>query len=124
MSMKRIVMVEDDQLLAAMYKTKFELAGYKVDVYHTAESALPELVADLPDLIILDVLLPGNNGLWLLKELHIHKAQAPVIMLTNLAEADFAMPQQLRESLGVAAYCVKTQVTPAQVLTAVQEVLV
>jgi len=122
--MKRIVIVEDDQLLAAMYKTKFELAGYKVDIHHTAELALPELTKDAPDLVILDVLLPGKNGLWLLKEMHASKATVPVVMLTNLLEADFTMPQKLRNSLGVVGYHVKTQVTPADVLKTVQEALV
>lgn len=121
--MKRIVLVEDDQLLADMYKTKFELAGYKVDVHHTAELALPELTEDAPDLVILDVLLPGKNGLWLLKEMHASKVGAPVVMLTNLAEADFTMPHKLRETLGVVGYHVKTQVTPAEVLVTVQEAL-
>lgn len=121
--MKRIVIVEDDQLLAAMYQTKFELAGFTVDVYHTAEEGLANLQDDEADLVILDVLLPGNNGLWLLKELHAHKISVPVIMLTNLAEADFAMPKKLRQSLGVVGYHVKTQTTPAEVLAAVQEVL-
>lgn len=121
--MKRIVIIEDDQLLANMYRTKFELAGYKVEVHHTAELALPELTKDAPDLVILDVLLPGKNGLWLLKELHSNKATVPVVMLTNLAEADFSMPDKLREALGVVGYHVKTQVTPAQVLATVQEAL-
>lgn len=121
--MKRIVIVEDDQLLAAMYKTKFELSGFKVEVHHTAELALPELTNDSPDLVILDVLLPGKNGLWLLKELHAGKATVPVVILTNLAEADFTMPNKLRETLGVVGYHVKTQVTPAEVLTTVQEAL-
>lgn len=122
--MKRIVIVEDDQLLAAMYKTKFELAGYKVDIHHTAELALPELTKDAPDLVILDVLLPGKNGLWLLKEMHACKTTVPVVMLTNLLEADFTMPKKLRDSLGVVGYHVKTQVTPADVLKTVQEALV
>lgn len=121
--MKRIVIVEDDTLLAAMYQTKFELAGFKVEVHHTAEEALKELQSDVPDLVILDVLLPGNNGLWLLKELHAHKITVPVIMLTNLAEADFSMPAKLRQTLGVVGYHVKTQTTPAEVLATVQEVL-
>jgi DNA-binding response OmpR family regulator len=121
--MKRIVIVEDDQLLAEMYKTKFELAGYKVEVHHTAELALPELTKDRPDLVILDVLLPGKNGLWLLKEMHAGQATVPVVILTNLLEADFTMPTKLRDSLGVVGYHVKTQVTPAEVLTTVQEAL-
>lgn len=121
--MKRIVIVEDDQLLADMYKIKLELAGHVVDVHHTAEAAIGELSNDAPDLVLLDVLLPGKNGLWLLKEMHAQKIRVPVIMLTNLAEADFAMPAKLRESLGVLGYHVKTQVTPSEVLATVQEVL-
>lgn len=122
--MKHIVIIEDDQLLADMYKMKFELAGYRVEIHRSAELALPELTKESPDLIILDVLLPGKNGLWLLKELHAGKATVPVVILTNLAEADFSMPDKLRESLGVVGYHVKTQVTPADVLTTVQEALV
>lgn len=121
--MKRIVIVEDDKLLAAMYQTKFELAGYKVDVHYTAEDALEDLQHEAPDLVVLDVLLPGNNGLWLLKELHANKIKVQVVMLTNLAEADFAMPQKLRQTLGVVGYHVKTQTTPAEVLATVQEAL-
>lgn len=121
--MKRIVLVEDDQLLAEMYKMKFELAGYRVEVHHTAESALPDLTKDTPDLVVLDVLLPGKNGLWLLKELHAGKTAVPVVILTNLVEADFTMPNKLRETLGVVGYHVKTQVTPAEVLITVQEAL-
>lgn len=121
--MKHIVIIEDDQLLANMYKTKFEIAGYKVEIHHTAELALPELTKQEPDLVILDVLLPGKNGLWLLKELHAGKKTMPIVILTNLAEADFAMPTKLRESLGVVGYHVKTQVTPAEVLKTVQEAL-
>lgn len=121
--MKRIVIVEDDQLLAAMYKTKFEMAGYNVDIHHTAELALPELTKEQPDLVVLDVLLPGKNGLWLLKEMHAGKATVPVVMLTNLLEADFTMPKKLRDTLGVVGYHVKTQVTPAEVLKTVQEAL-
>lgn len=121
--MKRIIIVEDDTLLADMYKVKFELAGYGVEAYHTAESALSEIVSEAPDLVILDVLLPGNNGLWLLKELHARKVKVRVIMLTNLAEVDFAMPAKLRETLGVVGYHVKTQVTPADVLVSVKEAL-
>ena len=117
------MMVEDDQLLAGMYKIKFELAGYRVDVYHVAEQALPHITEDMPDLIILDVLLPGKNGLWLLKELHTARLNVPVIMLTNLLESDFAMPSKLRATLNVVGYHVKTQVTPADVLATAQEVL-
>lgn len=122
--MKSIMIVEDDQLLATMYKTKLELAGYRVIVCHSAEVALKQITEELTDLILLDVLLPANNGLWLLKELHLGGLKVPVIMLTNLAEADFAMPPKLRQTLGVVGYHVKTQTTPAEVLAAIQEVLV
>jgi DNA-binding response OmpR family regulator len=122
--MKQIVIVEDDRLLATMYQEKFERSGYIVDVYETAELALEQITSDPPDLIVLDVLLPGKNGLWLLKELHTRRLGVPVIMLTNLAEADFAMPQKLRDILGIVAYHVKTRTTPAEVLVSVQEALV
>ena len=118
--MKRIVIVEDDKLLADMYRHKLEKAGLMVVVFGSAEEALPELEADGADLLLLDVLLPGKNGLWLLKELRTTKVSLPVVILSNLAEADFAMPERLRAALGIVGYYVKTQVTPAEVLSAVQ----
>lgn len=118
--MKRIVIVEDDKLLADMYCHKLERAGLLVAVFGSAEEALPELVGDGADLLLLDVLLPGKNGLWLLKELRTAKVSLPVVILSNLAEADFAMPERLRAALGIVGYYVKTQVTPAEVLAAVQ----
>lgn len=117
-------MVEDDKLLAAMYKTKFERAGYRVNIYNTAESALPELTDHKPDLVVLDILLSGKNGLWLLKEMHIGRLDVPVVMLTNMQETDFAMPAKLRHTLNVVGYHVKTQATPDDVLKTIEEVLV
>lgn len=118
------MIVEDDALLAELYRTKFATAGYLVEVYSNAESALLAIKQTPPDIITLDILLPGHNGLWLLKELQVQQIRVPVIMLTNLAEADFAMPPKLRQALGVVGYFVKTQSTPAEVLQGVQGALV
>lgn len=119
--MKRILIIEDDQFLADMYRLKLQRAGYAVGQHGTAVEALDALDKDLVDAVLLDILLPDKNGLWFLKELRTRDIKLPIVILSNLAETDFAMPARLRTALNIEAYLVKTQVTPAEVVAAIQQ---
>ncbi len=59
----RILVVEDEKDIAELIQYNLEREGYTVKVLHTAEEALNVLKTDLPDLILLDVMLPGMDGL-------------------------------------------------------------
>lgn len=77
----RLLLVDDDEELAAMLREFLELQGFRVDVLHTAEDALARLATEPPDLLVLDVMLPGMSGFEALKELRRHH-DLPVVMLT------------------------------------------
>lgn len=80
-SASRILLVDDDAGLAAMLREFLELQGLQVEVLHDAEAALRRLEEDPPDLLLLDVMLPGMSGFEAL-ELLRRRHDLPVIMLT------------------------------------------
>lgn len=119
---QKILLIEDDETLAQMYQLKFQAAGYKVDVAHSGQAGLEHLKAKPVDLVLLDILLPKYNGFQVLKEIRKTKklAQIPVIILTNLVEADVNMSRELAVSLGVIGYLVKSKVTPDEVVARIK----
>ena len=76
---QKILLVEDEKILAEMYKDKFIKAGYNVEVAFDAEEAIKFARKQKPDLIILDILLPRDNGIAFLEFYNrigkIHKIQ-------------------------------------------------
>ena len=77
--MSRILIVDDDRELCALLAEYLRREGLQVDVVHDGESALAQLrdPATRPDLMILDVMMPGQNGLDTLRELRLqHRPRA------------------------------------------------
>ena len=108
MRMSKILIVEDEMVLSKVLAEKFKKKKYKVQVVANGNDVLPEAKNFVPDMILLDLLLPGKHGLDVLKEL---KADAelhdiPVIILSNLDNDD-----DIKKgiSLGAIDYFVKTQ---------------
>ena len=77
----RLLIVDDDRDLAGMLLEILELEGYAVDIATDGEAALQQVHAAPPDLLILDVMLPGIDGFEVLKRLR-KNFDLPVIMLT------------------------------------------
>ncbi len=75
-----IFLVEDEDPLAELLKMNLELEGFEVSRFKEAESALVELESITPDMIVLDVNLPGMNGFKFMKK--IQDRNCPVIFLT------------------------------------------
>lgn len=84
----RITLVEDNASLAKGIAYRLEDAGHAVDVLDDGDLAQGFLKSDASDLIILDINLPGIDGLSLLKELRARGDQRPVILLTARAETE------------------------------------
>jgi two-component system response regulator CpxR len=80
-STPRLLLVDDDTGLATMLREFLELQGFRVDVLHDAEAALLRITADPPDLVVLDVMLPGMSGFEALRAIRAHH-DLPVVMLT------------------------------------------
>ncbi len=78
----RILLVEDDEKLAGFLKKGFEEEQYAVDVYHDGDSGLYWAKEYSYDLIILDVMLPGKDGMMVCREIRKAGIVTPIMMLT------------------------------------------
>ncbi|WP_313285965.1 response regulator transcription factor [Stutzerimonas kunmingensis] len=76
-----VLVIEDDQVLSAQLGDLLRLQGYAVRSSLLGESGLAMALANAPDLVLLDVMLPDINGLSVLRRLR-EQQQTPVIMLT------------------------------------------
>ena len=75
--MSRILVVEDNEDLAFGLRTVLEFEGYEVEVATEGESALTSLERGLPDLMILDIMLPGRSGFDILREMRSSGKRRP-----------------------------------------------
>jgi DNA-binding response OmpR family regulator len=79
----RVLVVEDEARIAQFLKKGLSEKGYAVDTVGDADSALERIVAVSPDLVILDLMLPGSrDGLELCRELRARGSRAKILMLT------------------------------------------
>lgn len=78
---QRILLVDDDESLATMLGEILQLHGFEVAVAANGEAALERITANPPDLVVLDVMLPGISGFEVLARLR-QSSEVPVIMLT------------------------------------------
>lgn len=86
--MSRVLVVEDESAIAELISINLRHAGYEVTIATTAEQAQNEVDRVLPDLVVLDWMLPGQSGLALAKRWRSHSRtrELPIIMLTARAE--------------------------------------
>lgn len=118
--MKTILIIEDEQTLLEVMRTKLERRGYRVIAALDGEDGMRLIQKEHPDLILLDILLPKKNGMTLLKELHASGDKTPVIIISNSGQP-IEVDQAL--ALGVRDYLVKANFTPEEVLEKVNGVL-
>jgi DNA-binding response OmpR family regulator len=123
--MANIMLVEDDPMLVEMYQAKFEMEGHDVVVATNGQESLRLLEDYTPDILLLDILMPKLNGFHVLKEIKKkpNLRQIPVILLTNLGEAEVDMNQELARALGVNDYLIKSHHTPDEVVAKVMKAL-
>lgn len=83
-----ILIVEDDNGIQALLRFSLQQAGYKTHCADSAEEALTEMAGSLPDLVILDWMLPGASGLQLARQLRaeVRTQNLPIIMVTARGE--------------------------------------
>ncbi|HEX5027201.1 MAG TPA: response regulator transcription factor [Gaiellaceae bacterium] len=85
----RILVVDDERAVRESLRRALELEGYDVDLAEDGESALERLSGPAdPDAMILDVLMPGIDGLEVCRRLRAGQNEVPVLMLTARAEID------------------------------------
>jgi DNA-binding response OmpR family regulator len=82
----KILVIDDDQILCLGFGVRLKANNYDPCFAHDAESALSTALAETPNLIILDLGLPGHDGYWVMQSLKEFPrlADVPVIVLTAL----------------------------------------
>ena len=121
-NMKKILIVEDEQSLLKLLEITFKSAGYEVIKAINGEEARASIASSKPNLILLDILLPGESGLVILEKLKQNKQtrDIPVVVLTNFSE-----PERVDQAkrLGAVDYLVKSSNDPTTVLEKAQKYL-
>ena len=116
---RKIFLVEDDTVLAWVYRSRFVLEGFDVCEANNGEDALSLAVSEHPDLILLDVMMPKISGFDVLDILRNtpETTNIRVIMLTALSQPK---DKERAEQLGVDDYLVKSQVVIGDVVERVR----
>jgi DNA-binding response OmpR family regulator len=83
----RVLVVDDDETVRDVVRRYLELAGFTVDMAGDGAEGLAKFAAHEPDLVVLDVMMPGINGLEVCKRLR-QVSQVPIVMLTALGEEE------------------------------------
>jgi DNA-binding response OmpR family regulator len=78
----RVLLVEDDRSIAGFVEPELERLGYRVRCAYDGPSGLEEAARFEPELVVLDIMLPGLDGVALLKRLRQGGSRVPVVMLT------------------------------------------
>ncbi len=118
----KVLIVDDDAFLSGIYATKLELEGFAVLTARDGDEGLKLALKEVPDLILLDVLMPKMDGFEVLKRLKAEAATKPipVIMLTNLGQKE-DIEKGLEE--GAIDYLIKAHFVPAEAVAKIKKVL-
>lgn len=115
----KILVVEDELAISTLLQYNLKQAGYEVIQAFDGQEGLNRAVAELPDLILLDLMLPKKDGMEVCKELRIQKIGTPIIMLTA---KDDEFDKVLGLELGADDYMTKP-FSPREVVARVKAVL-
>lgn len=119
---KKILLVEDEDFIRDLYLRQLTKEGFLVKAAVDGQSALDFLKSETFDLLLLDIMLPGMNGLQVLRQFKTQNPTSPMItiLLTNLGQE--AVIKEGFE-LGAQAYLIKASYTPDQVVQEVKNAL-
>jgi DNA-binding response OmpR family regulator len=119
---KKIVIVEDNESLAEIYKTRLELLGYTCFIGYNGITGLYFIQKEMPDLVLLDLMIPDISGDQVLETMRKSDwgKQIKVLIISNLNESE-ASPN-LRQ-LGIEGYVVKANMANDQIDQLVNNIL-
>jgi DNA-binding response OmpR family regulator len=117
----KVLLIEDDVRVRELYELVLKMDEYQVITAETGEEGLEKARSEQPDLIFLDIRLPGMNGLEVLEVLRQDEQTSaiPVVILSNL---DDEKTVSKGVSLGALEYVVKSRITPQDLSKRVKDI--
>lgn len=119
---KYVIIAEDDKNYSRIFAAKFAQAGYDVVVVGDGQKALDEIAKRIPDMILLDIIMPVKNGFETLKEIRADKKfdKVKVIVVSSLGqEADM----ERAKALGATDYFIKADSSLAELMEKIKKYL-
>ena len=118
----KILLIEDEEMLANMYEIKFKNEGFELEKALDGAEGLEKAKANKPDFILLDIIMPKMDGFSVLKSLKEDETtkDVPVMLLTNLGQDEDI---KKGNELGAVGYLVKANITPSEVVEEVKKKL-
>tara|TARA_Y100000310_G_scaffold301221_1_gene337492 strand:+ start:1630 stop:1995 length:366 start_codon:yes stop_codon:yes gene_type:complete len=119
--MKKILIIEDDKFLRELISQKLIKEGYDIIEAVDGEKGLKSVKEDGPDLVLLDLILPGVDGFEVLAKMKEDPAisEVPVIILSNLGQKD-DIEKGLK--MGAVDYLIKAHFTPGEIIEKIKTV--
>ncbi|MFA5207621.1 MAG: response regulator [Candidatus Magasanikbacteria bacterium] len=119
---KKILLVEDDKFLRELMSKKLITLGYEVVSAADGESGLVMIKEAKPDVVLLDLILPGINGFEVLEKAKQDPAIAniPVVILSNLGQTEDI---EKGLALGAKDFLVKAHFTPQEIVNKLKSIL-
>jgi len=119
---KKVLLVEDDTFLVKALNAKLSTSAFELLKAKTGDEALKIITSDKPDLVLLDIMMPGKNGFEVLDEIkkNDETKDIPVIMLTNLGQSS---DQEKAEKMGASDYLVKSDTPLGDILEKINKIL-
>jgi DNA-binding response OmpR family regulator len=119
--MKKILIIEDEIVLAEMYKEKLEKEGFEVFLASEIEEGIEIAKKERPDLILLDILLPRENGVSFLEKIKKEEIKdIPVVAFSNYDDPE---TKKRAFELGVKEYLIKANYTPGEIVEKIKNYL-
>ncbi len=120
--MKKILIVEDDKYLINAYRVRLKKDGFEIKMAMNGEEALQALQDYTPDLILLDLVMPGKDGFITLAELKANPKwkNIPVIVSSNLGQKEDI---EKAKAAGAQDYLIKTEVNLEDIVAKIDKIL-
>jgi DNA-binding response OmpR family regulator len=120
--MTKILVVEDDKFLREMISRKLEKEGYDVYQAIDGEKGEEKIKEVKPDIVLLDLILPGIDGFEVLERVKKDPevAEVPIIILSNLGQKSEV---ERGLNLGAVDFLIKAHFTPAEIVRKIKEII-
>jgi two-component system, OmpR family, alkaline phosphatase synthesis response regulator PhoP len=119
--LQKILLVEDNPQLQEIYSITLQSAGYEVTIAGNGPHALQQAIVFKPDLIFLDIMMPGMNGLEVLQALRdkpeYNAQKTKIVILTNLGHDDRVEDAWQKQADG---YVVKAEIRPEELIDVIK----